>query len=250
MGKLFNKVALITGSSTGIGKAITLTFANEGAKVIVVSHNTVAEGKDTALEINNNGGEALYIKADLTTQSGVDLLFAETSKYYKKIDILVNNVGHAFSTPFAELNEETLLRDFKSNFLATVLCSKKVLELMDEGHIINTSSIRGTDYAGRPPLIGYCASKAAVNSFTRNFALQCAPKIYVNAVAPGFVWTDALSKSGDDLLKKWLDTIPIKRFITPKELADVYLFLATSKIFTGSIITADGGYTILEKSGV
>ncbi|MDE6426900.1 MAG: SDR family oxidoreductase [Ruminococcus sp.] len=249
MGRLINKIALVTGSSVGIGKAIAKTFANEGAEVIVVSHNTVKEGEATAKEIVAAGGKAFYVQADLTTQSGVDKLFAEISKHYSKIDILVNNVGHAFSTPFETLSEETILRDIKSNLVATVLCSTKVKEFMpDGGHIINTTSIRGTDYAGRTHLIGYCAGKAAVNSFTKNLALQYAPKIYVNAVAPGFVWTEALSKSGDDLIKKWLNTIPIERFITPEELAEIYVMLATSKIFTGSIITADGGYTLLEKN--
>lgn len=248
MKRLNGQVALVTGSSIGIGKAIAKTFAIEGAKVIVVSHNTVKEGKNTVKEIEELGGEAIYVQSDLTTQAGVDVLFCEILKHYSKIDVLVNNVGHAFSTPFETLSEDTIIRDLKSNLLATVLCSTKVKDYMPNGgHIINTTSIRGTDYAGRTHLIGYCAGKAAVNSFTKNLALQYAPNIYVNAVAPGFVWTEALSKSGDDLIKKWLSNIPIERFITPEELAEVYVMLATSKIFTGSIITADGGYTILER---
>lgn len=249
MGQLDNKIALVTGSSIGIGKAIAKRFASEGADVIVVSHNTAVEGNATVKEIIDKGGNAIYVQADLTSQAGVDFMFNEILKHYKRIDILVNNVGHAFATPFETLSEETLIRDIKSNLLATVLCSIKVKDYMpDGGHIINTSSIRGTDYSGRTHLMGYCAGKAAVNSFTKNLALQYAPKIYVNAVAPGFVWTEALSKSGDDLIKKWLSTIPIERFITPEELTDVYVLLATSKIFTGSIVTADGGYTILEKN--
>lgn len=247
MGKLESKIALVTGSSVGIGKAIAVAFAKEGAEVIIVSHNTINEGLSTTAEIVAEGGKAIYVNADLSSQEGVDFLFAEVSKRYSRIDVLVNNVGHAFSTPFNELSEETMLRDIKSNLMATVLCSKKVREFMVKGHIINTSSIRGFDFSGRIPLIGYCAGKAAINSFTKNLAMEYAPNIYVNAVAPGFVWTEALSKSGDDLVNKWLEAIPIKRFITPEELADVYLLLATSKIFTGSIISPDGGYTILEK---
>lgn len=247
MGRLDNKIAVVTGSSKGIGKAIAIAFAREGAEVIVVSHGNADEGISVIEEIIGNGGHGLYIHADLVTQSGVDLLFNKIAEHYSHIDILVNNVGHSFSTTFEELSEETILRDIKCNLVATMLCSKKVKEFMDKGHIINTSSIRGIDYSGRTHLMGYCAGKAAVNSFTKNLALEYAPNIYVNAVAPGFVWTEALSKSGDDLLKKWLETIPIRRFITPDELAEVYVQLATSKIFTGSIIVADGGYTILEK---
>lgn len=248
MGRLLNKVALITGSSIGIGKAIAEAFAREGSEVIVVSHNSKKEGEATAKKIIENGGKAIYVQADLSSQKGVDILFDNISKIYPSIDILVNNVGHAFSTSFDDLTEETILRDIKSNFMATVLCSKKVKEFMTEGHIINTTSIRGIDYSGRTHLMGYCAAKAAVNSFTKNLAIQYAPNISVNAVAPGFVWTEALSKSGDDLLEKWRETIPIKRFINPEELAEVYIMIASSKIFTGSIIVADGGYTLLEKN--
>lgn len=248
VGKLINKIALVTGSSIGIGKAIAEAFAREGAEVIVVSHNSKKEGEATAKKIIDDGGKAIYIQADLSNQEGVDLLFENISKIYSSIDILVNNVGHAFSTPFNELTEETILRDISSNLMATVLCSKKVKEFMAKGHIINTTSIRGIDYAGRTHLMGYCAAKAAVSSFTKNLALQYAPNILVNAVAPGFVWTEALSKSGDDLLEKWRSTIPIERFIRPEELAEIYVMIATSEIFTGSIIVADGGYTLLEKN--
>lgn len=247
MGKLFNKVALVTGSSVGIGKAIVETFAREGAEVIIVSHNSTVEGQATAKKIIDNGGKAIYIQADLSNENGVDFLFESISKRYSSIDILVNNVGHAFSTSFDEITDETIYRDINSNLMATVLCSKKVKDFMTKGHIINTTSIRGLDYAGRTHLMGYCAAKAAVNSFTKNLAIQYAPNILVNAVAPGFVWTEALSKSGDDLINKWLKSIPIERFINPDELAEIYVMLATSKIFTGSIIVADGGYTLLEK---
>lgn len=248
MGKLENKIALVTGSSVGIGRAIAEAFAAEGAETIIVSHNTISEGQSVARGIIKNGGKALYIRADLSSQKGVDALFNELLKHYSTIDILVNNVGHSFSTPFDVLSEETLLRDFNSNLLATVLCSKKVLDYMPTGgHIINTSSIRGLDYAGRVPLIGYCAGKAAVNSFTKNFAIHCAPKIYVNAIAPGFVWTEAFSKTDKALLEKWKSAVPIQRFIKPEELAELYVVLATTRILTGTIISADGGYTILEK---
>lgn len=248
MGKLLNKVALITGSSIGIGKAIAEAFAREGAEVIVVSHNSPKEGQSTVDKITTAGGKAIYIQADLSNQKGVDSLFENISKYYSSIDVLVNNVGHAFSTPYDDLTEETMLRDIKSNLMATVLCSKKIKEFMSKGHIINTTSIRGIDYSGRTHLMGYCAAKAAVNSFTKNLALQYAPNILVNAIAPGFVWTESLSQSGDELLKKWQKNIPIERFIKPEELAEVYIMIASSKIFSGSIIVADGGYTLLEKN--
>lgn len=245
--RLINKIAIVTGSSKGIGKAIAISFAKEGAEVIVVSHGNENDGESVVREILDFGGKARYFKADLSNQIGVDQLFEIISNYYSKIDILVNNVGHSFSTDFNDISEETLIRDLRCNFVSTVLCSKKIKEFMPKGHIINTSSIRGFDYSGRVHLIGYCAGKAAVNSFTKNLAIEYAPNILVNAIAPGFVWTEALSKSGDELINKWKKSIPIGRFITPDELAEVYIQIATSQIFTGSIITADGGYTLLEK---
>ena len=115
------------------------------------------------------------------------------------------------------------------------------------GLIINTSSIRGTDNSGRPGLMGYCAGKTALNSFTKNLAMQLAPKIYVNAIAPGFVHTRYMDSVSEEMKENWLKNIPIKKFILPEEIAEVYLMLATSKIFTGSIITPDGGYSILNR---
>ena len=103
MGKLENKIALVTGSSVGIGKAIAVTFAREGAEVIIVSHNTINEGLSAAEEIVASGGKATYVNADLSSQEGVDFLFAEVSKRYSRIDFLVNNVGQSFYTPFNEL---------------------------------------------------------------------------------------------------------------------------------------------------
>lgn len=247
MKRLENKIALITGSSKGIGKAIAKAYANEGAEVIIVSHGSKKEGEKVATEIIENNGIAMYVNADLTTQSGVDSLFEEIKKHYSRIDILVNNVGHSYSTNFGELSEETIIRDIRCNLVSTMLCSKAVKKYMSKGHIINTASIRGVYYSGRTQLMGYCAAKAAVISFTKNLAIEYAPNIFVNAVAPGFVWTEALSKSGDELLNKWTNDIPIKRFIAPEELAEIYINLATSSIFTGSIIVADGGYTLLEK---
>ena len=245
---LEGKTALITGSSKGIGKSIALAFAREGVEVIIVSHGNPKEGLSVLEEIEKENGKGKYFNADLSNEKGVTKLFDEIARHYSQIDILVNNVGHSFSTNFEDIAEDTLLRDLRCNFIATVLCSKRVRAFMPKGgHIINTSSIRGIDYSGRIPLIGYCAGKAAVNSFTKNLAMEYAPDIFVNAVAPGFVWTEALSKSGEELISKWKKTIPIGRFIMPDELAEVYVQIAKSSIFTGSVIVADGGYTVLEK---
>ena len=117
----------------------------------------------------------------------------------------------------------------------------------NEGWIVNTSSIRGIDYSGRAGIIGYCSAKAGINSFTKTLAMELAPKIYVNAVALGFVYTNYMNTVTDEMKQSWLKNIPINKFIEPREIAEVYLMLATSKIFTGSIVIPDGGYSLLNR---
>lgn len=133
------------------------------------------------------------------------------------------------------------------NYLSAVYCSQEAVKLMRSGHIINTASIRGIGSASRKGLIGYGGAKAALIHFTQVLANELAPNIFVNAVAPGLIMTDALSKTDSELVQKWERNIPIGRFIKPEELVEVYLLLATSTIFTGSVLIPDGGYTLVEK---
>ena len=183
--KLKGKVALVTGGSTGIGKAVAELYAKEGANVIICSSRTVSEGEKVAQALKNMGTNSMYIQADLTKEDEVKRLFEKIKEEYGKLDILVNNAGKSTNTKFEDINQENIQLDIETNFTSAVLCSKYAIELMkDEGWIINTSSIRGTDYSGRAGLMGYCAGKAALNSFTKNLAMQLAPKIYVNAIAP------------------------------------------------------------------
>lgn len=246
--KLKGRVALITGSSTGIGKAVAELYAKEGANVIVCSSTTVEEGENVAKELSNMGTDSIYIQADVTKESDVKMLFEKIKIKYGKLDILVNNAGKAYTRDFKNISQDIIEADINLNFTSAVLCSKYAVELMkEEGWIINTSSIRGTDYSGRPGIMMFCAGKAAMNSFTKNLALELAPKIFVNTIAPGFVYTRYMDTVSEDMKEKWLNDIPIKKFILPEEIAEVYLMLATSKIFSGSIITPDGGYSLLNR---
>ena len=113
--------------------------------------------------------------------------------------------------------------------------------------IINTGSIRGFEHSGRPGILGYCAAKAGVHSATRTIAAQLAPRIFVNAVAPGFVHTGYIDQMNSDVVAAWEEDIPIGRLITPDEIAEVYLLLATSSAFTGSVVSPDGGYALLAR---
>ena len=246
--KLKNKVALITGSSSGIGKAIALLFAEEGADVIICSNTSSEDGNEVLKEVKEKGSDGIYIQADLTKESDIKNMFSIIKEKYGKLDILINNAGRTFNIPFKDITEETITKDLNTNLTSAILCSKYAVELMkDEGWVVNTSSIRGIDYSGRPGIIGYCSAKAGINSFTKTLAMELAPKIHVNAVAPGFVHTNYMNNVTDEMKQSWLKNIPINKFIEPKEIAEVYLMLATSKIFTGSVVTADGGYSLLNR---
>ena len=247
MNSLFGRVALVTGASTGIGRAVAKLYAKEGAYVILTSNTSVDEGNKTLTQIEKEGGKAIYISADLSTQDGVDQLFNKIKKETGKLDILVNNAGRTYNIPFDDLSEITFQRDLDVNLKSTFMCSIAAKELMTEGWIINTASIRGIPEASRPGIVGYCAAKSAVISITKSMAMQLAPKIYINAVAPGFVYTNYMNAVTDEMKNRWLSQIPINRFIQPEEIAEVYLMLAKTRIFTGSVISPDGGYTLLNR---
>lgn len=249
MKKLDGKNILITGSSSGIGKAIALLFAKEGANIILCSNQSSKEGYQVLSEVKAIGSNAAYYSADLKKEVEIKNLFEKVEKQYGYLDVLVNNAGRTFNIDFEDLTEESLLRDVQTNLLSAILCSKYAVPLMKKEHgwIINTSSIRGIDYSGRPGIIGYCASKAGIANFTKTLAAELAPRIFVNAVAPGFVNTGYMDTMEEQTLKNWLRNIPINRFITPEEIAEVYLMLATSKIFSGSVIVPDGGYSLLNR---
>lgn len=246
--KLKNKVALITGSSSGIGKAIALLFAEEGANVIICSNTSSEDGKQVLKEVKEKDSNAIYIQADLTKENDIKNMFSKIKEKYGKLDILINNAGRTFNISFKDISEETITRDINTNLTSAILCSKYAVELMsDEGWIVNTSSIRGIDYSGRAGIIGYCSAKSGINSFTKTLAMELAPKIHVNAVAPGFVYTNYMETVTEEMKQAWLKNIPINKFIEPREIAEVYLMLATSKIFTGSVVIADGGYSLLNR---
>ena len=227
MGKLTGKNVLITGSSSGIGKAIALLFADEGANVILCSNRSTSKGNEVLSEIKAKGSIAEYYSADLRKEENIKELFAQIEKKYGHLDVLVNNAGRTFNVGFDELTEESLLQDIQTNLTSSILCSKYAVPLMKEEH------------GGR--------IKPGISSFTKTLAAELAPKIFVNAVAPGFVNTGYMDTMDEQTLENWLKNIPIKRFITPSEMAEVYLMLATSKIFSGSVIIPDGGYSLLNR---
>lgn len=245
--KLKNKAVLITGSSSGIGEATAYKFAEEGAKVVVNCKSNVEGAKKVVKKIKKRGGDAIYVQADVSKPKDVKRLFKETLKAFGTVDILINNAGSTVGKPFLETDKNHWLEAFDNNFFGTVLCSREAAKIMSKrgsGKILNTSSIRGINHAGREGIMAYSAAKAAVINFTKTLAKELAPKILVNAVAPGFVYTPYYDALSDELKKSFIDATAIKRFITVDEIADAFLYLAIAEAVTGEVLVVDGGFTL------
>ncbi|MCJ7830168.1 MAG: SDR family NAD(P)-dependent oxidoreductase, partial [Desulfobacterales bacterium] len=156
--ELESKVAIVTGSSANIGRAIALEFARHGARVVVHARANRAGGEAVADEIRSAGGEAAFVQADLSDPSQVERLFAATRKAFGGVDILVNNAGAATAAPFLEADKQHWLEAFDANFFSAVLCSIQAARVMlarGAGKIINTASIRGLPHVGRPGIMAY-----------------------------------------------------------------------------------------------
>ncbi|HEY3894044.1 MAG TPA: SDR family oxidoreductase [Pseudonocardiaceae bacterium] len=249
------KVAIVTGSSRGIGRAVAFAFAERGARVLVNSATDVAGGRSVVAEIINSGGAAHYAQADVCDPQQVERMFGEADSVLGPVDVLVNNVGGF--TPDASLAGTTMehwLHILQINLLSTVACSMRAARTMIHcgGSIINTSSAasggtvswhlaKGLDQKSQEGVMAYSAAKAAVSNFTMAMAKHLAPHVRVNAVAPGFVATSDSLPAGAELEQSWLSHIPLRRAIDPVGLAGSYVHLAESDYLTGMILTADAG---------
>lgn len=248
-GMLEGKVAVITGSTQGIGRAIANTFAREGASVIINGCLDISKCQAVASEIEALGGKALAVKADVANKTEVDELFATVVKRFGRVDIHVNNAGVVSSHPFLELSEEKWDKLMDVNLKGTYLCAQAAAREMVKkkyGRIINISSVAG--FMGFPGAAHYCASKAGVGQLTKVLALELAPMgINVNAIAPGLIET-AMTKDiieNPAALKAMLQRIPIGRVGKPEEIASAALFLASpmADYVTGTTLIVDGGWT-------
>lgn len=245
MKKLENKVAIVTGSSRGIGKATALLFAKEGAKVVVNYSKSENEANAVVNEIKKLGSDATAIKCDVSKEEQVKQMIEKTIKKFGRIDILVNNAGIVFDVPFAERTVEQWKRTLEVNLIGVFLCSKYAAPYMKKqgGKIVNISSNNGLDVPS-PTSIDYNASKAGIVILTKDLAKELAPTIQVNSVAPGWVDTEMNKNIPKDFIKEEIKKISLKRFAKPEEIAKVILFLASddASYMTGSILKVDGGY--------
>lgn len=240
-----DKVVLVTGSSRGIGRSIAVKFAKEGANVIINYKSNTKEAETITEIISNYGIKCICIKADVSKEKEVSDMVDEIIREFGHIDVLVNNAGIAIDNEFEDKLAKDWQKTLGTNLIGVFLVSKYVGKYMLEqqsGKIINISSTNGLDTT-YPYSIDYDASKAGLVNLTKNLAIQFAPFINVNAVAPGWVDTGM----NDDLSKSYLrserDKILLKRFAEPEEIADVVLFLASDKAryIDGETIRVDGG---------
>ncbi|PPL01877.1 SDR family NAD(P)-dependent oxidoreductase [Parapedobacter indicus] len=252
MDRLKGKVALITGSDSGIGQAIAFAYGAEGAKVVVTYHSDEEGGKRTAADIQAKGSEALCLYLDVSDENRVATAFEEIIRRYGQIDILVNNAGvNGSNMPVAEMDTDTFDRCLKTNLYGPFFCCREYLrrraDKTSEGTIIFISSIHETvNTAGNAD---YNASKAGLKNFSRSLALELADKnIRVNNIAPGMILTAMNQEAVEnkEVRKEKEQHIPMKRAGTPEDVANVAVFLASSDsgYVTGSTYTVDGGLMI------
>jgi NAD(P)-dependent dehydrogenase (short-subunit alcohol dehydrogenase family) len=246
-----NKVVLITGALTGIGRATAFTFAQAGYHVVVSGRRDEA-GEALASELRAQGARAEFVRADVRFEEEVRHLVDHTVDVFGRLDVAVNNAGtEGVATPISEQDPQSYAAIFDSNVLGTLLSLKHEMRVMvaqGSGSIVNISSVRGHTGAVNGSVYG--ASKHAVNGLTKCAALEGAPYgVQVNAVAPGPIDTEMLKRfTGDNQEVK--DTlgarVPLGRVGRPEEMGHLILFLSSSgsSYITGQIITADGGITV------
>jgi NAD(P)-dependent dehydrogenase (short-subunit alcohol dehydrogenase family) len=247
-GKLKDKIALITGGGSGIGKAVAILFAKEGAKVAINYFHGEEDARDAKALIEKYGGEALLIQGDISEENFCRELVDTTVKKFGRIDILVNNAGTQHQTDSIEdIKTEDLIRTFQVNVFAMIWITKAALPHMPKGSsIINTTSV--TAYQGHGQLLDYSATKGAIVAFTRSLSASLASKeIRVNGVAPGPIWTPlAMSSFDKESNKHHGEDTPLHRAGEPIEVAPSYLFLASkdASYMTGQVLHPNGGYII------
>ncbi len=242
-----DKVALITGGASGLGRTITVTLAKQGCQVIILYHTNDKKAIELQREIKEKYQvQARIIKCDLSSEQEINKMIEQIKQQNIKINYLVNNAALCIDSLFEDKTKENFMKTLEVNVVGTFLVSRLVGNMMYEhrnGTIVNISSTNGINQYF-PMSIDYDASKAALNSLTHNLALQFSPYVRVNAVAPGWVKTENEMRGLDDLyIKSEEEKIFIKRFAEEQEIANIIIFLLSdqSSYINNQIIEADGG---------
>ncbi|WP_404783583.1 3-oxoacyl-[acyl-carrier-protein] reductase [Altericista sp. CCNU0014] len=243
MKALQDKVAIVTGASRGIGKAIALALASEGASVAINYASSSAAAEAVAADIQGMGGQAIALQADVSKPDQVDGFIAAVMEKWGRVDVLVNNAGITRDTLLLRMGLEEWQAVIDLNLTGVFLCTKAISKIMlkqKSGRIINIASVAGQ--MGNPGQANYSAAKAGVIGFTKTVAKELSTRsITVNAVAPGFIETDMTEGlKADDILK----FIPLGRYGKPEEIAGMVKFLAAdpaAAYITGQTFNVDGG---------
>lgn len=247
-GKLLNKVAIITGADSGIGRAIAVAFAKEGCDIALMYLNEHKDAKETQKQIEKFGRKCIPIAGDIGDENFCIQSVEKVAKEFGKIDILVNNAAEQHpQEKIEDITEEQLTRTFRTNIFSMFFMTKGVMKYLKEGSaIINSTSV--TAYRGSGGLLDYSATKGAIVAFTRSLSLNLVDKkIRVNGVAPGPIWTPLIpSTFGEEKVKTFGSQVPMKRPGQPEECAPSYVFLACddSSYMTGQILHVNGGEVI------
>ncbi|WP_270566308.1 SDR family oxidoreductase [Clostridium beijerinckii] len=244
---LKDKIAVITGGDSGIGKAVAIAYANQGADIVIAYYNENKDAEETKKIIDNIGRKCTLIKGDISDPNFCNNVLEKTIEEYGKIDILVNNAAVQYeSTDFKQISDEQFDKTFKTNVYGTFYMTRAALNhLKAGGCIINTASI--TAYKGNETLIDYSMTKGAIVTLTRSLSTALAKgktNIRVNAVAPGPIWTPLIPASFDEKkVEKFGSDTPFGRAGQPVECAGAYVFLASqcASYITGQVIHVNGG---------
>ena len=241
------RVALVTGSATGIGRAVAWRFAERGFAVTVNYSRSKDEAEETAEGVRSRGGRAIVVRADVSDDTAVRAMVERTVETFGGLDVLVNNAATTYFVPHTDLDgltaevwDDILNVNLKGTFFG---CRAAMPHLKARsGNIVNIASVAGV--AGSGSSIAYAASKGAVITLTKSLAKAFAPEVRVNAVAPGPVQTRWLADH-QDMIESAMTLTPLKRPATPDDVAAVALFLADeTSLMTGQVLVVDGGRTI------
>lgn len=243
--KLHNKVALITGGDSGIGRAVALAFAEEGAHVAISYLDEYEDAEKTLRMIEEKGGQGILIPGDVSDKKHCFYVVQQTIRVFGRLDIVVNNAAQQYpQTNLENISEEQLLKTFSTNIFSYFYITQAALPHLKKGScIINSSSV--TAYRGSHHLIDYASTKGAIVAFTRSLSANLAPKgIRVNGVAPGPIWTPLIPASfPQDQVEEFGEDVPLGRPGEPKEVAPSYVFLASddASYMTGQFLHPNGG---------
>jgi NAD(P)-dependent dehydrogenase (short-subunit alcohol dehydrogenase family) len=246
--KLKNKVALITGGDSGIGRAVALAFAKEGAKVAIAYLNEHEDAKKTKQQVEQEGSQCVSIAGDIGDENFCRQLVQQTVDELGQLDILINNAAEQHPQDSIEkISSDQLERTFRTNIFSMFYLTKAALPHLKEGSaIVNTTSV--TAYKGSPQLLDYSSTKGAIVAFTRSLSQALLEKkIRVNAVAPGPIWTPLIPATfPEEKVESFGQQVPMKRAGQPEEVAPSYVFLASndSSYITGQVIHPNGGTVI------